>query len=76
MPTPEERIAELAPNLLFGGHHCQATDPIGMEFAIERGDPAYRNQLIALRFETVAAMQRIFADSAEKAAKIVAEKSQ
>ena len=38
MPTPEEQISQLAPNLRFGGHRCLATDPI-VEFAIEKSTP-------------------------------------
>jgi hypothetical protein len=75
MPKPEERIAEFGPAWLWGPH-CLATDPIGMEFIIERGDPAYRNEMIALKLQTVATICRTFAESAEKAAKIVTERSQ
>ena len=46
-------------------------DPIGMEFAIEHGDPATRNQLIAVKLETLAAVYRTMADGAAKAAKII-----
>ena len=70
MPTPEERIAELAPNLLWHRPGI-ITDPIWMEYAIEGVDPATRNQLAAVRLETVAAVYSAIAEGAAKAAKIV-----
>ena len=72
MPTPEERILELAPLLRWGGCHPALSDPIGMEFVIE-SDPAVRNQLMAARLETAAAVYRNLADGAAKAAQILAK---
>jgi hypothetical protein len=40
-------------------------------YAIEQGDPANRNQLIALILETTAAAYRVLAEGAAKAAQIV-----
>jgi hypothetical protein len=68
----EERIAALAPSLAWNfRNRCIATDPIYMEFVIEQGDPAAKNQLLAVRFQTVAAVFRAMADGAEKAAQIL-----
>ncbi len=75
MSTPEEKIAQFAPALVWTGRHCIATDP-AVEYAIEQGDPALRSQLIAVRLETTAAAYRAMADGVEKAAQIVAGKTQ
>jgi hypothetical protein len=74
MPTPEEQIAQLAPNWVWKVHHCIATDP-AVQYAIEQGDPALRNQLIALTLETTAAAYRTLADGASRASQIVSGKS-
>jgi hypothetical protein len=58
------------PGLLAFGHHCTATDPIGMEFAIDEGDPALRRQLIAVQLQTAAAVYRELANGAAKLAEI------
>jgi hypothetical protein len=73
-PPPEERIAEFAPNWLWNVHRCLATDP-AVEYAIEQGDPALKNRLIAVTLETTAAAYRTLAEGAEKAAQIVSGKS-
>jgi hypothetical protein len=72
MPTPEERIAELAPYLSWYIYRPPRGDPIGMEYEIEHADPAIRNQLVAVRLETVAAVYTAMAEGAAKAAKIAA----
>jgi len=74
MPTPEERIAHLAPTWVWNQRHCPATDPV-VEYAIERGDPALRGALIAVHLETTAAAYRALAEGAAKAAQIVAGKT-
>ena len=71
MPTPEEQIARIAPNWLLSVHRCLATD-LAVNYVIEQGDPAYRNQLIATTLETTAAAYRALAEGAAQAAKIVA----
>jgi hypothetical protein len=73
-PTPEERIAEFAPSWVWKIHPCIATDP-AVQYAIEQGDPALRNQLIALTLETTAAAYRTLAEGASKASQIVSGKS-
>jgi hypothetical protein len=73
MAPPEERIAELAPHLLWHRPGI-ITDPIWMEYAIQQVDPALRNQLAAVRLETVAAVHRTIADAAAKAASIMAQR--
>jgi len=74
MPNPEDKIAEFAPNWLWNVRRCLATDP-AVEYAIEQGDPALRNQLIAVTLETTAAAYRTLADGAARAAQIVGGKS-
>jgi hypothetical protein len=74
MPTPEDRIAELAPNWAWNVRRCLATDP-AVEYAIEQGDPALRSQLIAVTLETTAAAYRTLAEGASRAAQIVSGKS-
>jgi hypothetical protein len=74
MPTPEERIAQLAPNFVWNQPHCRATDPI-VEYAVEQGDPALRSSLIGAYLETAAATYRALADGATKASQIVSGKS-
>jgi hypothetical protein len=54
-------------------NRCLATDPIGMEFLVEAVDPAIRNQLMALRFQTIAKMYNVMAEGASQAAKIVGQ---
>jgi hypothetical protein len=74
MPTPEERIAQLAPRLVWNHPHCPATDPV-VEYAVEQGDPANRGQLMAVYLETTAATYRALADGAAKAAAIMSGKT-
>jgi len=75
MANPEERIAQLAPSWIWNIHRCLATD-IAVNYAIEQGDPALRTQLLATTLETTAAAYRALAEGAEKAARVIAEKSQ
>jgi len=56
------------PELFVWGNRCLATDPIGMELAIEEGDPALRRQLIAVQLETAANVYRAMAEGAAKLA--------
>lgn len=70
MPTPEERIAEVAPNWVWNVRQCLATDP-AVGYAIEHGDPAFRNQLIKVMLETTAAAYRTLSEGATAAAEIV-----
>ncbi len=70
MPPPEDRIAQVAPSWSWPGRRCLATD-IVIEYAVDEGDPALRNQLIANMLETTAATYRALADGAAKAAQIV-----
>jgi hypothetical protein len=75
MPTPEERIAEINPRLVWTGRHCLATDP-AVTYAIAQSvDPAQKTELIASTLETTAAIYRTLADGAVKAAQIVSGKS-
>jgi hypothetical protein len=67
---PEIHQAGELPGLLAFGTHCPATDPIGMEFALEEGDPALRRQLIAVQLQTAAAVYRELANGAAKLAEI------
>jgi hypothetical protein len=55
--------------------HCIATDP-AVEYAIERGDPAFRQELMQVTLETTAAAYRALADGAARAANIVGRKTQ
>ena len=64
------------PSLLAWGHRCLATDPIGMEFVLEEGDPALRRQLIASQLEMTANVYRAMADGATKLAEIHAKGGQ
>ncbi len=73
MPPPE-RIAEFNPELIF--RPCLATDPIGMEFLHDLGDPALTKVLVGIRLETLANVYRAIAEGAEKAAKIVGAQTQ
>ena len=73
MPSPEDRISELAPYLSWPIYRPPRGDPIGMEYEIEHADPAIRSQLIAVRLETVAAVYSAIAEGAAKAAKIAAK---
>ena len=70
MPSPEERIAQLAPAWQWPGRRCLATD-IVIEYAVDQGDPALKNQLIGVMLETTAAAYRSMADGAARAAQIV-----
>ena len=69
--NPEEKIAHLAPSWVWPPNRCLATD-IVIEYAVDQGDPALRNQLIATMLETTANAYRSIADGAAKAAQIVA----
>jgi hypothetical protein len=66
---PEFSQSRELPALLAWGNRCLATDPIGMEFALEEGDPALRRQLIAIQLETAANVYRAMADGAAELAK-------
>jgi hypothetical protein len=46
MPPRDDQIVRIAPNWIWNIHRCIATD-YAVNFAIEEGDPAIRNQLIA-----------------------------
>ena len=70
--SPEEKISALAPELIWGGRHCMATDPIAMEYVFE-GDPAMRAQLAAIRLTAAAQVFRTIADATEKAAQIAGQ---
>jgi hypothetical protein len=74
MPTPEERIAEVAPNLLWRRPGI-ITDPIWMEYAIAEVDPSLRSQLSAVRLETVAAVYRSIAEGAANAAQVLTKQA-
>jgi hypothetical protein len=65
----EERISHLNPELLF--RPCLATDPIGMEFVHDLGDPALVKQLVGIRLQTFANVYRAIADGAAEAAKMM-----
>jgi len=70
MPTPEDKISEFAPNWAY--HRPGIfTDPIWMEYSINRGDPEVTSELSAVRLETVANVLRAIADGAANAAKAV-----
>jgi hypothetical protein len=51
--------------------HPVIADPIGMEYLLDDASPARRDQLVALRLETVGAVYRLLADEAVQAAQIV-----
>jgi hypothetical protein len=75
MPIPdEERIAQLNSELIF--RPCLATDPIGMEFIRDLGDPALIRQLVGVRLQTLANVYRAIADGAAQAAKMVGQERQ
>jgi hypothetical protein len=71
MTKPEDIIAELGTAWRWPIRPCLATDPV-IEYAIDRGDPALRNQLVSTYLETTAAAYRAMADGASKAANIAA----
>jgi hypothetical protein len=71
--TPEERIAAIAPQLTWG-HHCLATDPIGMEYQFE-GDPAIRRELAAIRLDAISTVFHKVADASSAAAKVMSAKA-
>ena len=73
MPPPEDKIAQFAPNWIWNINRCIATD-YAINFAIEEGDPALRNQLIAVSLEATAAAYAALAEGAAAAAKIAAGK--
>ena len=68
-PKPDQHIAELPPT--FRWHPHIYTDSIDMEFVLQEIDQALRTQVIAARFETVAAVNRALADGAAKIAGII-----
>ena len=70
--TPEERIAAFS-NQWGWGHHCLATDPIGMEYQFE-GDPEIRRELAAIRLNTHAEVFQKVADTSAAAAKVLSAK--
>jgi hypothetical protein len=73
MASPEDRIAQFAPSWIWNVHRCIATD-FAVNFAVEQGDPALRNQLLAVSLETTAAAYRALAEGAAVAAKVAAGK--
>lgn len=75
MTPPGDRIAQFAPSWIWNVHRCIATD-FAVNFAVEQGDPALRNQLITVSLEATAAAYRALADGAAAAAKVAAGKSQ
>jgi hypothetical protein len=75
MSTPEERIEQLAPSWSWGVRRCLATDPIGMEYLIDQGDPEMQIEMHALRLETHAAVHRAISEGAAKAAAMVRKKA-
>lgn len=58
------------PELFIWGNRCLATDPIGMELAIDAGDPAIRQQLLAAQLETAANVYRAMAEGAARLSEI------
>jgi hypothetical protein len=72
--SPEERISAVAPELVWGGRHCMATDPIAMEYVFE-GDPALRGRLAAVRLAAAAQVFRAIAEATEKAAQIMGQRA-
>ena len=68
MPKPES-ISELPS--AFRWKPGPITDWIDMEFVLQEIDPALRTQVIAARFETVAAVHRNLAEGAAKVAGIL-----
>jgi hypothetical protein len=74
MPVaPEEKISAVAPELIWGGRHCMATDPIAMEYVFE-GDPALWAQLAAVRLTAAAQVFRAIAEATEKAAQLMGQR--
>jgi hypothetical protein len=69
MPKPEHNIAELPS--AFRWKPGPVTDWIDMEFVLQEIDPGLRTQVIAARFETVAAVHRNLAEGATKIAGIL-----
>ena len=74
MPHDEERISHINPNLIF--RPCLATDPIGMEFLHDLGDPALNQEIIAIRLQTVAKVHQAIAEGAAAAAQRIQGKAQ
>jgi len=72
MPKPEHPTAELPP--WFKWRPGPVTDSIDMEYVLQELDPGIRTQVIAARFETVAAMHRTLAEGAAKVAGIIGGK--
>ncbi len=68
MPKPEQ-IAELPAPFRWGGPG-PVTDYIDMDFVLREIDPGLRFQVIATRFENVAALHRTLAEGASKLAAI------
>jgi hypothetical protein len=68
MPTPEERIREVAPLWKWGGRG-PITDPIDMEYKL--GD-LVQHQLTVVRLETAASLYRALAEGFSKTAQIIA----
>jgi hypothetical protein len=69
MPKPDQHIGELPTAFRWRPH--PATDFIDMEFVLQEIDPGLRAQVIAVNFETVAAVHRTLADGASKIANII-----
>ena len=68
MPTPEERIREVAPVWRWGGRG-PITDSIDMEYKLS---DQVQNQITVVRLETAAALYRALADGFGRAAQIIA----
>jgi hypothetical protein len=69
MPKLDANIPELPRGFSWNPHI--KTDPFDMEFVIQEIDQQIRAQVIAARFETVAAVSRAVADGAAKIAGII-----
>lgn len=69
-PHDESRIAQLNSALLF--HPCLATDPIGMEYLHDLGDPALVKQLVGIQLNTLANVYQAMAAGAAQAARAIA----
>ena len=72
-PIPEDESFVLPRNFICPPRPGPITDAVGMEFRLLEQDPALRSRLIVLRYETMAAVYRLLADEAAKAAEIHAE---
>lgn len=72
--APDGGIVENLPASLIWGRRCLATDPgPWIDYLIDEGDPGTRTELLVLRFQTVAKIYGVLAESANQAAQIYAE---